>query len=256
MNKSGQESWIPHMRAKNYGIRGYLLILSGFYLAGLPFLTFVLAEIRQSVWFWCLCLIVARLLYIAGEKKLIASRRAQQGADGEQEIANMLMPLPPSWLVQRNITLPGCGDIDFVIRSPEGKFFAIEVKSHRGSVVRRGDRLCRWQNFQCVEFEKNFVVQTLLQAIALRKMLSPNSFVTAILVFSDAKVLLQENRIKHVHILSKEELVQFLLDANHAILQEHSCFYSHTKELSKGRIKEQQLSGLHMRAVNSRAKNL
>ena len=103
----------------------------------------------------------------------------------------------------------GLGDIDVICGSPSGKTYAIDDKSHRCTVVTDGKKLYRRMGKQQHPFEKDFLSQVIKQALQVKKKRG-GKFVTPIVVFSNARVAIPSNKVKHVHVVEKPQLAALL----------------------------------------------
>jgi hypothetical protein len=139
------------------------------------------------------------------------ANHADQGAKGEEDIAQALLPLESQgWQIEYGMRLGnGVGDLDVFCVSPQGKAFAIEVKSHRGEVITDGQELFRRMGNKKYPFEKNFISQTMKQALQIKQQ-KDLDFVTPILVFSTARVSIQGDKFKNVYVVEKAKLVSLL----------------------------------------------
>jgi hypothetical protein len=125
--------------------------------------------------------------------------------------------LPNEWLIEPNVRVPGCGDVDVFVTSPTRKYYAIEVKSHRTNVIFDGDVLRRGDG---QAFDKDFLFQASRSAVALAGLRSIHR-VNALLVFTRAKLSLPTNYIQDVRILRSRDLVIHLLSQETASSKEH-----------------------------------
>ena len=139
------------------------------------------------------------------------ANHADQGAKGEEDIAQALLPLESQgWQLEYGMRLGnGVGDLDVFCVSPNGKAFAIEVKSHRGEVITDGQELFRRMGNKKYPFEKNFIAQAMKQALKIKQHKNLD-FVTPILAFSTARVSIQGDKFKNVYIVEKAKLVSLL----------------------------------------------
>ncbi|HTL90006.1 MAG TPA: nuclease-related domain-containing protein [Leptolyngbya sp.] len=137
--------------------------------------------------------------------------QADQGAKGEEEMAQEMLQLEQSgWQVEYGMQLGNrLGDADIICLSPQNKAYVIDVKSHRGEVTTDGEQLHRHMGKAAYPFEKNFLVQAMKQALQVKKQKSL-SFVTPIVVFSNAKVSIPSRRLKKVYVVEKSELISLL----------------------------------------------
>ena len=139
------------------------------------------------------------------------ANHADQGAKGEEDIAQALSILESQgWQLEYGMRLGnGVGDLDVFCVSPNGKAFAIEVKSHRGEVITEGQELLRRMGNKKYPFEKNFIAQAMKQALKIKQQ-KDLPFVTPILAFSTARVSIQGDKFKNVYIVEKAKLVSLL----------------------------------------------
>jgi hypothetical protein len=139
------------------------------------------------------------------------ANHADQGAKGEEDITQALAILESQgWQLEYGMRLGnGVGDLDVFCVSPNGKAFAIEVKSHRGEVITDGQELFRRMGNQKYPFEKNFIAQAMKQALKIKQQ-KDLPFVTPILAFSTARVSIQGDKFKNVYIVEKAKLVSLL----------------------------------------------
>ncbi|MEO0394906.1 MAG: nuclease-related domain-containing protein [Cyanobacteria bacterium P01_A01_bin.137] len=154
---------------------------------------------------------LAIYLVINGVRLWKGANRADQGAKGEEDVANELRGLAASgWQIEYGQRLgKGLGDIDIICSSPSCKTYAIDVKSHRCSVVTDGKKLYRRMGKQQYPFEKDFLSQVMKQALQVKKKKGAK-FVTPIVVFSNARVAIPSNKVKHVYVVEKSRLAALL----------------------------------------------
>jgi hypothetical protein len=137
--------------------------------------------------------------------------RASQGAKGEESVARQLHELQQEgWNVEYGMRLgAGLGDADIVCISPKGKAFVIDVKSHRGNVVTDGKTLYRRAGKNRYPFEKNFLRQSMKQALQVKQQ-KKLSFVTPIVAFSSARVSVPSGKVAGVYVVAADRLVGLL----------------------------------------------
>ena len=95
---------------------------------------------------FALLLLVAALCWAAGRSQRLAERW-RVGADSERAVQHALKELAGSgWVVRNGVRWPGGGDIDHLVRSPDGVGFAIETKTRTFSEehLRRTAATARW----------------------------------------------------------------------------------------------------------------
>lgn len=150
-------------------------------------------------------------LIVSGVRLWKQANRADQGAKGEEDVADRLRPLSArGWQIEYGQRLgKGVGDIDIICVSPSGKTYAIDVKSHRCTVVTDGKKLYRRTGKTQHPFEKDFLSQVTKQALQVKKKRGVR-FATPIVVFSNARVTISSNKVKHVHVVEKSQLASLL----------------------------------------------
>jgi hypothetical protein len=156
-------------------------------------------------------IIIALGLVVNGVFLWRRANDADQGARGEEEVSRELSQLEyEGWKIDYGIRLGnGLGDADIVCISPQDKAYVIDVKSHKGEVMVDGKQLHRRMGKTNYPFEKDFISQTMKQALQVGKQRSLK-FVTPIIAFSEAKVSVPSNRLRKVYIVEKSRLVSFL----------------------------------------------
>jgi Nuclease-related domain len=157
------------------------------------------------------CVIAALGLVAEGVFLWKRADRADQGAKGEEDTAQEMLPLARAgWQVEYGLRLGnGLGDADIICISPQNKAYVIDVKSHRGEVTTDGKQLYRRMGKTTYSFEKNFLDQAMQQAFQVKKQKSL-SFVTPIVAFSNAKVSIPSGKSKKVYVVEKSKLVSLL----------------------------------------------
>jgi hypothetical protein len=137
---------MTHARRQQYRHRvrsdGYLLSAVLVLLVGLG-----AARIRgDALMVFAFLLLGAGLFWRARRSQRLAERW-RVGADSERAVQHALKELAPrGWAVRNGVRWPGGGDIDHLVRSPDGVGFAIETKtrSFSGEHVRRTAATARW----------------------------------------------------------------------------------------------------------------
>lgn len=155
--------------------------------------------------------LMAALPMISGISFWQDANRADQGAKGEEDIADLLKPLEQEgWQFEYGIWLPkGLGDVDIVCLSPQSNVYVIDVKSHQGDVYCDHDQLSRRFGNTTYRFEKDFLHLVMQQALAVKR-LKQVAFVTPILAFSRARIKLSDNKVRGVYVVDKARLLPLL----------------------------------------------
>ncbi|MEA5418037.1 nuclease-related domain-containing protein [Spirulina sp. CCNP1310] len=158
-----------------------------------PFIILAFASIANGVFLW---------------KR---ANHADQGAHGEEDTAQAISPLErEGWQIEYGTQLgKSRADVDIICISPQGKAYVIDVKSHRGEVITDGTQLYRRLGHQSFPFEKHFLNQVKRQAVQVKEQ-KRLGFVTPILAFSNAKVLISSSRFQKVYVIEKSKLLQLL----------------------------------------------
>jgi Nuclease-related domain len=143
------------------------------------------------------------------------ANHADQGAKGEEDIAQILDPLiQQGWHIEYGMPLKnGLGDADIICISPQSRAYVIDVKSHRGEVSTDGKKLHRRRGHTIYSFEKDFLAQSMKQALHLRKA-KKLRFVTPIIAFSQAKVSVPPGKVRGVYVVQKSRLKLLLQSLN------------------------------------------
>jgi hypothetical protein len=146
--------------------------------------------------FYIIFAAVALVLALNGISLWKKANRATQGAKGEEATGKQLIELKKEgWDIEYGMRLGNSlGDADIVCVSPQGKAFVIDVKSHRGQVVTDGKALYRRTRRNKYPFEKNFLRQSMKQALQVKQQ-KGLSFVTPIVAFSDARVSVPSGKV-------------------------------------------------------------
>ncbi len=141
-------------------------------------------------------------------------RRYEQalvGANAEQEVEVILRFLAnKSWEIEYNLPLKRWGDADVVLFSPQGNWYVIDVKSHKGIIIREKNFIKRVKGHQVYDFyEGNLLTKVRGQAAAVAK-LKEVKWVTPMLCFTQAKVKISKNNIKGIYVVEKTDLIEIL----------------------------------------------
>jgi len=158
--------------------------------------------------FYIIWLGFALLPFVAGLEYWQQANRADRGAKGEEDVAQILQSLQKQgWRIEYGLKIRGLGDVDVFLLSPRHRAYSIDVKSHKGEVLFDGQHLNRRLRSGSQPFEKDFLQQAVRQATTLKEQ-KGLQFVTPLLVFSRAIVAPQ--KLYGVHVLGKNELLGYL----------------------------------------------
>ncbi len=152
---------------------------------------------------------MAAFALLSARKQWQRADQADQGAQGEEDVERLLQKLPPEWITEFNHPMRRVGDIDIIVRSPRGRVWAIDVKSHRGTVRVQDGELYRKVAGQDRSFEKNFLTAVKKQAVLLRES-QELRYVQPVICFSHAVCFLPE-KVQGVQVVSADQLVNYLL---------------------------------------------
>ncbi|MBF2000613.1 MAG: NERD domain-containing protein [Synechococcales cyanobacterium M58_A2018_015] len=221
-SRSSSRSARPGQNIRNLALQRRLRAIQCFIAAATvvaspPLLLKALAEvINQPVQVpasLTLSLVVIALGLVAGGVyQWKRANHADQGAQGEEKVASELSCLQDSgWTIEHGIKVPRWGDVDHVCRSPQGRIYAIDTKSHKGIVFRNPNgTLERKIGGKIMAFEKDFLTAVKGQATQIKQQ-KRVTFVTPILVFSEAKVNVgSDPRVQGVYVVERAELVRWL----------------------------------------------
>jgi Nuclease-related domain len=175
----------------------------------LPLLLFAQGTLLVG-WLYVLCGGLAIGLVGQGRFLWRRANHAAQGAAAEADMATVLTALvDQAWQVEYGLRHPRVGDVDVVLRSPQGRMYTIDVKSHQGQVCCEQDQLYRQYGRSRYPFEKDFLKQAKHQAVVIRG-LKQVSFVTPILVFANATVAIAPGPVAGVYVVDKVHLLPCL----------------------------------------------
>jgi hypothetical protein len=169
------------------------------------------STLHLPIAFYAFFIFVALGLIINGIYLWKRANHADQGAKGEEDIAQLMTQLKQEkWQIEYGMRLGnGLGDADIICISPRGKAYVIDVKSHRGEVTTDGTQLYKQIGKSTYPFEKNFLQQAMKQALQVKKQKNLN-FVTPIVAFSNAQVSLPAEKLQNVYVVEKEKLIPLL----------------------------------------------
>lgn len=139
------------------------------------------------------------------------ANQADRGAKGEEETAQEMFHLEKDgWQIEYGMGLGNkLGDADIVCISPQNKSYVIDVKSHKGEVTTDGEKLYRRMGKNTYQFEKDFLSQSMKQALQVKKQ-KELSFVIPIVAFSNAKVSVPSGKVRKVYVVERSKLVSLL----------------------------------------------
>jgi len=148
-------------------------------------------------------------LILLGRKEWIRANQADQGAAAEEDVARMLKKLPRNWRVEYGLKDRRVGDIDIVVVAPDGRAWAIDVKSHAGTVICDGQTLQRQLRGRTMPFEADFLEKSRRQAKVAKELLKLR-WVEPVLCFTRAQVDLKAGKVGGVYVVPASELLNLL----------------------------------------------
>jgi Holliday junction resolvase-like predicted endonuclease len=159
------------------------------------------------------CWVGAGVLWQQGQKLLIRAKQANQGALGEEQIAELLGTLEKQgWEITYNLRLKRWGDADAFLRSPKSNYFVVDVKSHKAGVFFDGTMLKRRYGKQVREFDRNkdFLKDMMGQASTLEEM--KGVVVQPIICFTQARLekINWQKPINSVYVVQANNLLGLL----------------------------------------------
>lgn len=139
---------------------------------------------------FAVCLGSAFVLFRSGLRLWKQANNVTQGAKGEEIVALLLRELETEgWQIDYNIPVAIWGDVDAFLCSPSGNCFAVDTKSHGGTVFFDGTKLMRRYGQEIYEFDNN---KDLLKAArgqsAAIKDMKGVKYVTPMLCFTNAEL--------------------------------------------------------------------
>ncbi|MCG5059985.1 MAG: NERD domain-containing protein [Limnoraphis sp. WC205] len=178
---------------------GVLLIIVLFKPFGLGFLLGLVGGV-SAYYFWK-----------KGQYWMRRSDQALVGAKAEQEVEVILQLLTgKNWKIEYNLRLKRGGDADVVLCSPQENWYVIDVKSHKGIIIREKNHLKRVKGRQVYDFnEGDLLTKVRGQAAEVAK-LKQAQWVTPMLCFTQAKVKISKNYINGIYIVEKTDLIGIL----------------------------------------------
>lgn len=172
----------------------------------IPIGFFLTNGFQTPIWMVCIFLAAARFLYLEFKSTKEAAVRAEKGGQAEDRVGELLHPLKDSgWQIEKNVLLPREGDVDFVVTSPKGKVFAIDVKSHGGVITERDGELLRDDK----ALERDFISIMRRQAAIVSSQRNCGQ-VVPVIAFTRARLALADKTIDGVIVIRVAQLFESL----------------------------------------------
>jgi hypothetical protein len=167
-----------------------------------------------SIAIYYLCLVGA--FYFAEQSKKFwqAARRADRGADIEEQVILLLQELEEDgWEIIYNIPLRVWGDANVFLRSPSNNYFVIDLKNNNGIVFFDGIMLKLRYGTEVFPFSNNRDILKVVkgQASELRELQGVRC-VTPIVCFTKAVLEIDADNylVQDVHVISIDSLLDLL----------------------------------------------
>lgn len=137
---------------------------------------------------------------------------ARRGAKAETDVADLLYVLESQkWQIEYNLRIKRWGDADIVLRSPKGKWYVVDVKSHGGTKISENGHLRRRYGKKIHDFREGDLIHKVKgQAKEVRK-LKGVDWVTAILCFTRGGVNIPDSELNGIYVVDAKKLVDILL---------------------------------------------
>jgi Nuclease-related domain/Topoisomerase DNA binding C4 zinc finger len=133
-------------------------------------------------------------------------RRADRGADAEEQIADLLNQLGDEFVVIHDVD-SSYGNIDHIVISQKGGIFLLETKSHHGIVTTTDSQIL----VNGEESEKDFIAQALQNSYWLReeigRLVKFTPWITPVVVFTNAFVKYGKP-VKGVKVINRKFLLR------------------------------------------------
>lgn len=112
---------------------------------------------------WALSIIVSGLSVLVGNHYWKRANQAAQGARAEETVGATLNQLRAyHWTIEHDIPVPRWGNVDHLAISPSGKYFCIDTKSGKGTIILKGHELSKQYGRQVYPFPKG---KSILKAV-------------------------------------------------------------------------------------------
>ncbi|MEB3279894.1 MAG: nuclease-related domain-containing protein [Lyngbya sp.] len=155
--------------------------------------------------------VAAYYFWKKGKYWMRRSEQALMGAKAEQEVAVILQLLSSkNWQIEYNLPLKRWGDADVVLCSPRGNWYVIDVKSHKGRIIRENHHLKRGKGRNIYDFSEGDLLEKVRGQATDVARLKQAKWVIPILCFTQAKVQVSKNNINGVYVVEKTDLIRIL----------------------------------------------
>ena len=140
---------------------------------------------------WALSIIIGGLCILIGNHYWKRANQAAQGARAEEMVGAILNQLRAyDWTIEHDIPVPRWGNADHLAISPSGKYFCIDTKSGKGTIVLKGNELSKQYGRNIYPFPrgKSILKAVKGQAGQLQKSRAAASWVKPVLCFVGSQV--------------------------------------------------------------------
>lgn len=157
-------------------------------------------------------------LYRNGQYLTKRAGDAKHGAKAETQVA-ALLPLLESrgWQVEYNLRIRKWGDVDVVLHSPKGNWYAIDVKSHGGTKVYESGRLRKCYGRNTYDFQEGDLISKVKGQASEVRCLKDTRWVTGLLCFTGGDVDIPGNNAGGVYVVAANDLVNTLLQLDYSL---------------------------------------
>jgi hypothetical protein len=162
-------------------------------------------------WFYGVCGAIGAVAAWQGFVAFKTARPKKTQSEGSVILASVLLPLErQGWQIAYGAVVPGAGRLDALVRSPQGKTYLVDLKSHRGKIGTDGKTIFRVYTQSPRPFEADFLGQTKQKAVLVQKAKNWKT-VVPVLMFPEARVEIKPNPIAGVYVVGAKTLRSCLL---------------------------------------------
>lgn len=177
----------PQQLIKNRLPKAYLCFGWGLLALFIPAYLFAAGDVVLPVGMYLFCAVLAVWFIRKGfywEKRI---KQAQQGGEAEDKIGKLLEQLP-GWRIEHGLYFEKIGDVDFVVTSPDGRSFVIDVKSHKGMVSNASGKLSIVTDLRAFNVFDTQFLDKIKRQVELVALFRGTRCIEPVLVFTQAKV--------------------------------------------------------------------
>ncbi|KAI9129893.1 NERD domain-containing protein (plasmid) [Acaryochloris sp. CCMEE 5410] len=112
---------------------------------------------------WMISITISGVSILGGNRFWKRADQAAQGARAEEMVGATLNQLRAyAWTIEHDIPVPRWGNVDHLAISPSGKYFCIDTKSGKGTIVLKGHELSKQYGRTIYPFPKG---KSILKAV-------------------------------------------------------------------------------------------